>query len=447
MSFRTQVALLVAVLVALAAGAGAVTARVSAERELVEEIDDFLISRSATFTQDLVDRRATVFRPGRTGLVDPRRRPGDTALADADSVVQVVGPSGQVLISQEDGISLPVRAPTDAAFQLETVAVDGTNYRMITRPLPREFTVQVARDLTETEGALTGLQRRLVFGVVIVSAAAALLGWLLARRLTRPIVRLTAAAEEVARTQQLDRPVQVTGAGEVGRLADSFNTMLGELGTSRSQQQRLIEDAGHELRTPLTSLRTNIELLQNPALSDEDRAALLGRLQSEATELTTLVNEVVDLGTDSRSTEAFAPCDLVEIADTVAQRATRRSGRPISITGAPTAPVSGQPQMLDRAVHNLVDNALKFSPDGTVTVEVRTDGVTVHDEGPGVPEHELTLIFDRFHRADTSRDVTGSGLGLSIVKQVAEAHGGTVHAANRPTGGASVGFTVVNDGV
>jgi len=445
MTFRTQVALLVAVLVAAAALVGGVAARVSAERELVEEIDEFLIDRSGAFDDAANARRGFFLRPGAPQVpIRPEagRRPGELDLAAEDSISQIIDPAGEVVIATEGGVALPSRPETELPYELETVSVDGVELRMITRPLARErgFTVQIARDLAETNSALEGLTRRLLVGGLLVTAVAAVLGWLLARRLTRPIGRLTAATEHVTRTKDLDQPVDVGGTGEVGRLADSFNTMLDELGTSRAQQRRLIEDAGHELRTPLTSLRTNVELLQNPDLADDDRARVLARLRSEATELSTLVNEVVDLGTDSRASEPFVPCDLVEIADAVAQRARRRRDRTIELTGVETAPVVGQPQLLGRAVTNLVDNALKFDPTGTVTIEVHSDGIDVLDRGPGIPDDELALVFDRFHRAATSRDVTGSGLGLSIVRQVVEAHGGTVHAANREGGGAAVGF-------
>ncbi len=442
MSFRTQLALLVALLVAVAAGVAGVTARVSAERELVQEIDGFLIDRSGVFTEAALPRPGRAPRPFVDRFADPRRRPGDTDLAGDDSVVQIVAPSGQVVISQEGGASLPVRADVDAPYALEDVSVDGRPFRMISRPMANGFTVQVARDLAETNRALDGLDRRLVAGVVLVSAVAAALGWLLARRLTRPIVELTAATEQVAVTKQFDQPVAARGTGEVGRLADSFNTMLAELGTSRAQQQRLIEDAGHELRTPLTSLRTNVELLQNPALRDDDRAHVLARLRSESSELSTLIDEVVDLGTDSRTSEPFVACDLAEIADSVAQRSRRRHDRIVELEGVDSAPVHGQPQMLGRAMTNLVDNALKFDPEGAITMRVSADGVEVLDRGPGVPAAEIDLIFDRFHRAATSRAVSGSGLGLSIVQQVAQAHGGSVQAANRPGGGAIIGFRV-----
>ncbi len=239
--------------------------------------------------------------------------------------------------------------------------------------------------------------------------------------------------------------MDTAASGEVGRLAGSLTAMLEALDESRSRQQQLVMDAGHELRTPLTTLRTSVELLQRGLVSPEDAERLLLTIGEEVGELTTLVGEIVDLGTDSRQADPPRPCDLAEVAAVVADRARRRHRRDVTVTGNPV-PLHGQPAMLERALSNLVDNAVKFSPAGTpVTIDVQPDRVSVRDHGPGIADQDRPHLFDRFYRASAARTLPGSGLGLAIVAQVAEEHGGTPFAGNDERGGAVVGFTFLPD--
>ncbi|MCU1372882.1 MAG: two-component system sensor kinase, partial [Actinomycetia bacterium] len=297
--------------------------------------------------------------------------------------------------------------------------------------------VQLARTLTETDDILHGLRDRLLLAAVAGSAVAGLVAWEVARRTARPVVQLTAAAEVVAATQDLSVPITVRGGDEVGRLAASFNAMLAALGTSRDQQKRLVADASHELRTPLTAVRTNIDLLlRADDLPDDQRRELLDETRLELDELTALVGELVDLATDARAEEPVGAVDLHEVVDDVAARYRRRTGRVIDVVSDEPAVVEGRRAMLDRAISNLVDNALKFSPGGE-PVELRVTGrtVAVLDHGPGVATEDRERVFDRFYRADATRTMPGSGLGLAIVRQVAEVHGGTAALAPSPGGG------------
>jgi two-component system sensor histidine kinase MprB len=257
------------------------------------------------------------------------------------------------------------------------------------------------------------------------------------RRATRPIERLTETAEHIAATQDLATPIPVRGDDEVGRLAASFNTMLIALDTSREQQQRLVVDASHELRTPLTAVRTNIDFLGHATTLDaEQRAQLIAETRLELDELTNLVSEMVELATDVRSQEPVEPVPLTEVADDVAARFRRRTGHEIVVYADDAGVVDGRRAMLDRAISNLVDNALKFSPDGApVTITVRDTTLEVADRGPGVASAERERVFDRFYRTANARTLPGSGLGLSIVSQIATLHGGTVALDERPGGG------------
>lgn len=314
--------------------------------------------------------------------------------------------------------------------------------------------MQVAQEFSDTEDLLRALQQRTFLLMVAVVVGAGLFGWWLARRITRRLVILTSAAEDVARTRRLGIEVPVTGYDEVGRLGRAFDRMLGRLAQSEEDQRRLVQDAGHELRTPLTSLRTNISLLRRidelpPATRDE----LVADLSQEARELTDLVNELVDLAAGQSDNEPPQRVDLADVAEEVAGLARRRNGREVVVHASGSTVTDGRPGMLQRALSNLVENAAKFDRDGTARIEISVSGFTVSgpvrvevlDRGPGIADADLVRVFDRFYRAADARSLPGSGLGLSIVREVALSHGGAPFAFPREGGGTVIGFTVGGD--
>ncbi|MEU0793504.1 ATP-binding protein [Amycolatopsis sp. NPDC005961] len=320
------------------------------------------------------------------------------------------------------------------------------DYRVITVALgPGRGAVQLAIDVDESRHVLDGLAARIKAVSALVLAVAALAGWLLARQITRRLVRLTDVTEQVSDGRLDDVSVPTGGRDEVGRLAVSFDRMLGRLADARADQERLVQDAAHELRTPLTSLRTNASVLRRFAeLSPESRGRLLDDVDGETRELTHLVDELVELATRRYEAEEATPVELGELVERAADRVRRRSGRAITVEAGASA-LTGQAKALERAVANLLENAVKFAPDGPIEVEVRDGRVRVLDRGPGIADDDAARVFDRFHRADGARRLPGSGLGLAIVRDIALAHGGTVFAEPRPGGGAVVGFTVGAD--
>jgi two-component system sensor histidine kinase MprB len=216
--------------------------------------------------------------------------------------------------------------------------------------------------------------------------------------------------------------------------------MLAALAASRDSQHRLVQDAGHELRTPLTSLRTNIAVLRrHDDLPPRTTAQVLDRLDDEATELTDLVNELVSLATDGRDDEPVSDVELADVVRRVAVRAATRSGRTIHVHTDDSV-VAARPGAVERAVNNLLDNAIKFAPEGEVGVTVQVGRVEVADRGPGIDATDIDHVFDRFFRATAARSSPGSGLGLAIVRDAAESCGGRVFASNREGGGAVLGF-------
>ncbi|SES40402.1 two-component system, OmpR family, sensor histidine kinase MprB [Streptomyces sp. yr375] len=389
--------------------------------------------------------------------------PGHDIVRPARTDVQVLGPDGSVVDGGSPG--LPVGSADRAVAAASTagrmavhkdVDVGSDVYRVATVALGGgRGAVQVAQEFSDTEDLLRALQQRTVILMIAVVTAAGLFGWWLARRITHRLVILTTAAEDVARTRRLGVQVPVTGHDEVGRLGRAFDRMLGRLAQSEEDQRRLVQDAGHELRTPLTSLRTNISLLRRiDELPPDTRLELVADLTQEARELTDLVNELVDLAAGQSDSEPPRQVDLADLAEEVAGLARRRTGRQILIRTSGTTTAYGRPAMLQRAVSNLVENATKFDREGRAPVEIAVTGparpgvvrVEVLDRGPGIAEADLTRVFDRFYRAADARSLPGSGLGLSIVREVALSHEGAPFAARRAGGGSVIGFTVGGSG-
>jgi two-component system, OmpR family, sensor histidine kinase MprB len=297
--------------------------------------------------------------------------------------------------------------------------------------------------LSYLDSSLHRLAIGLVFAALggIVLAAAA--GFLVARSALKPVRRLTRAAEHVAATDDLSFQLPVDGADELSRLGKAFNRMTRSLAGSRERQQRLIADAGHELRTPLTSLRANVDLMlrarrtgrELPAGREE---AMLESVDQQLHELSGLVADLLELSrnaeTGRRRTMRVALHDSVGRA--VERAKLRGPGIEFDVEIDEPWFVEGDPTGLDRAVVNLLDNAVKFSPpDGVVTVRLSRGQYSVQDQGPGIDPADLPRVFERFYRSDTARQLPGSGLGLAIVAQVAEDTGGTIALEPAPGGG------------
>jgi two-component system sensor histidine kinase MprB len=442
MSLRWRIAIGLAVIAALVCALGAATAYVTTRNRLESNVDDSLLAGA----------RAAELRPGGS-----RPGPGgaNATFFGGCPPPGVIGGSAAQVIDAE-GTKTPcffgsLTLPYDASDQhldvgeagLRSVSIDGTEYRLLTLPRADGTTFQVARSLAENEEVLSSLRLQLLLISLIGIAAAAVLGWFFARRIVRPIEKLRATAEQIARTQDLDAPIPESGGGEVGSLAGSFSTMVGALAESKRQQQQLVADASHELRTPLTSLRTNAELLDRTgALTDDQRERAVQGIRLEVNELTDLVSELVELATDQADAEVPEPVALAGLAEDVAARTRRRTGRDVIVTvdgDAGTALIG--PHAVDRALSNLVENAVKYSGDA-IEVVVSGRRIEVLDRGPGIAPEDQGHVFDRFYRAATARTEPGSGLGLAIVQQIVERQGGRVWARSREGGGAAVGFEV-----
>jgi two-component system sensor histidine kinase MprB len=325
------------------------------------------------------------------------------------------------------------------------VSVEGVQVRVLTQPFGTNRAVQVALPLTETNSLLSRL--RLILALVVIGgiALAALLGRLVAGAVVAPLKHLTRTTEHVTRTQDLSGRIDPHGDDEIGRLAGSFNAMLdalqgsmGALDASVVAQRQLVADASHELRTPVTSVRTNIELLQQmgPQMDAEEHGRLLDDAVEQLEDLTRLINDLIDLARGEEPNVEVEDTRLDLLVREVADRARARLPEAEMLLDLSPAIVPAVPARLERAVSNLIENALKYGP-ATGPVEIALHGreLTVRDHGPGIAAEDLPHIFDRFYRGAAARSRPGSGLGLAIVRQVAAQQGGVITAEAAPGGG------------
>ena len=436
---QRRVAYLTAVAVALAVAgtsiAGYLTLRYSLYNALDDELTDVAQSLAVPVAQDIRSLGGLTERALEAGNIS-------VAAVRADGAVFYV-PGERTHLNlgpKEVAVSKLQSGPSTRSGE----ASNGEPYRIVAVTMPDldNYALVLGRPLAATNNILSSLSLVLIlFGVAGV-VLAGIVGAAVARSSLGPMRSLSLAVEHITRTEDL-QPIEITAAGDIALLADAFNAMLRSLATSRDRQQRLIADASHELRTPLTSLRTNIDLLaadtSTGMLTPADRTAILSDVKAQLQEFTALIGDLVQLARDER----VAPerIDFRDVVNSAIDRVRRRAhGLAFDVELNPFY-VIGESDTLERAVTNLLDNAVKWSPPGgTVRVQLEGDRLRVADQGPGIAEADLPYVFDRFYRSDTARNTPGTGLGLSIVAQAVTMHGGWIKAGRSAQGGAE--FTI-----
>ena len=378
--------------------------------------------------------------------------PGDSAMGE--SVIRVVDEFGRPLAATDREIDL---GPPAAGI------TDMGRFSVASEPIPDSGSlpsfVQYGKPDDDVEATINRLWLFLAAGVLGGTALALLAGLAVADRAMRPISALTTLARDITTTRDPSRRMPIPAADdEIGELAETMDGMLASLDEARTERERAFErqrefvaDASHELRTPLTSVQANLELLQASlgGRDPEDRHAVDSALGSTR-RMSRLVSDLLllaraDAGRSSVRTET----DLSAIARAVVDELEPLSeGRTIHTTFEEGLPVEGNRDELHRLALNLVENALRHTPEGS-NIQVsarREDGsavLEVADDGPGIPAEIRDQVFDRIVRGDGPADTAakgGSGLGLAIVRAVADSHGGTVETGESPHGGAR--FTV-----
>jgi len=456
-SFRRRITLAAAAAVAVAVMLASLLTYLLASHQLHKQVDEQLRSRSIglriiarTSPQALAKRNEGFLK---TPLLSLESNPFGNLAPHPDQVrgyQQLVNAGGKILFRSTPSVTLPVETRTlklaanGGAPFFRDARTANTHLRILTEAARRGYALQLAQPLTSVDRILHRLRIILVLLDIGGVALAALLGRLVAGAAVAPLKRLTEATEHVRRTQDLSERIEPAGEDEIGQLAEGFNAMLdalqesiGALDASVHAQRQLVADASHELRTPVTSLRTNIEVLrQQPGMALADRNRLLDDVVEQTEELTALMNDLIELSRDEQPAGESEDVRLDLVVQEAIERAHRHSQQTQFEVQLTPLLLSGAPQRLSRAINNLIDNAVAYSPAGTsVEVDLHGTELTVRDHGPGIAEQDLPHVFDRFYRGADARGRPGSGLGLAIVRQVAEQYGGSVRAERAAGGG------------
>jgi signal transduction histidine kinase len=422
--------------------------------DLSDEIDGSLRAQAGNLTNVYRVRAA----------LSPRARerviPQPSVFSSPSFHVQILDTSGQI-VERTPGLGsrqLPVspaalREAADGEEEVfETVTLEGQQVRVYTMALltDDEFQgyVQVARSLEALNDSLAVLSRTLLSGGAVLLVISMIVAWLLAGITLRPIDRITQAAREIGRSGRLDRRLAPARTrDEVAQLAETFNHMMDRLESAFAGQRRFVADASHELRTPLTTIRGNLELLRRSgAVEDPVMGEALQDVIEESARMARLVDGLLALArADSGQVLRRSPVQLDQLIRAVYRDAqAMERGAAVTLGPLDQAQVTGDPDALKQLLLILMDNGLKYTPEGTVTVSLRVEGanalVSVRDNGVGISPEDLPHVFERFYRSPSARASGGTGLGLAIAHWIADEHGASIEVQSEP-GQGSV-FTV-----
>jgi two-component system sensor histidine kinase MprB len=465
MSFQRRVTLASATAVAIAVAIASAATYVLVHNELNRHVNRSL----STLAQGLVNAeqampvKAVSSPPSGSAAPYPysvllRRfpdRPGDvTNVADLVSAAGTIYPAyrGQPLALSGRTLAA-VRALARSGGRPESfdATANGTQFRVQAAAVGPGYAVVVSHSLTDINSTLDELRLILVILTLGGIALAALLGWFVARTALAPVRRLTTTVQHVAATRDLGERIDERRRDELGSLARSFNSMLTvldetvhKLDESARMQRRLVADASHELRTPVTSVRTNIEILERAAdMPEAERHHLIADVVVQLEELSALINDLIELAREDEHVDSREEVRFDILVTEAVERARRHAPHVRFEVDLEQTLVNGVPSRLDRAVNNLLDNAVKFAgAEEPIEVRLHDGELEIRDHGPGIDAEDMPHVFDRFFRGARSRARPGSGLGLAIVRQVAELHAGSVSVAAAPGGGTVVRLRV-----
>ncbi|MDQ2788552.1 MAG: ATP-binding protein [Actinomycetota bacterium] len=380
-------------------------------------------------------------------------------LGPTDQIVQLRTLDGRLLASSPLAGTQPL---LDAAQRRRALAgrvsftttVSGVRSRLLATTvtfLGQRVFVVLGTTSDVSDAAVDRVQTTLVVGgppAVLLAGAGA---WLLAGAALRPVERMRREAADISDRDNGRRLAVPSTRDEVAALAATINGLLARLQEALERERGFVADAGHELRTPLAILRAELELAARPGRSREALVEAVSHAGEETDRLIRLAEDLLLLARADNAQPFLRPVPLLlpDLLGAAARGAGARAearGVAVAVRGPAALTVVADPDRLRQAVDNLLDNATRHAPSGSVVeVNVTANGtgmimVEVADRGPGFPVEFLPNAFERFHRADAARtrDGGGTGLGLSIVQAITEAHGGHATVGNRPGGGATV---------
>ena len=438
MSFRLRLTVLASLAVAAAIVGASFVVYYTDRHELISQVDSDLASGLALPPLDLYSAGSSRgFAQAAVGA-QARRAGGTTPLRGlAPGVFRLVLPRSSTALQVKVLKLKAGGAPAMLRPKFRTTTVNGLPTRVLSIS-SRNEAVTISRSLLDVDRNLSRLKWLLLVISLGGVGAAAILGAFVSGRAVAPLRRLTETTERIVETGDLSERIGLRGRDEISRLSTRLDELLAGLEASLRAQRQLVADASHELRTPIATLRANIGLLAHPgALDLKEREELIKDVQDELESMTALVAELVELARGEEPDVAPTEFRLDELVQGAVERAARRAPEIAFRTRLEPSLITGVPERVERAVTNLLDNARKWSPSSeTVDVAVHDGLVEVRDRGPGIAFDDLPLVFNRFYRAKAARGMPGAGLGLSIVKQIADAHGGSVSVDEAADGGA-----------
>jgi two-component system OmpR family sensor kinase len=316
--------------------------------------------------------------------------------------------------------------------------------RVSTRP---ESVLVVGASLEQRNHTLTVLSDLLFVGGPALLILTCLAGYVLAARALAPVEKMSAQAARISGSPAGERLPTPEARDEISSLGDTLNDLLDRVEEALARERSFVSDASHELRTPLAVLKLELEFALASDISRQELQERVSSASEEVDRLTKVANDLLFIARadQGRLPLQTGPVEVADVLNAVAERfgaPARQQERTVSTpSGPPGSLIEGDETWIEQALNNLVSNALRYG-EGPVTLTAReaANRIELHvlDEGRGFAPGFLTSAFERFSRADPARSRGGAGLGLSIVRAIAEAHGGCAGAANRPGGGADV---------
>lgn len=366
-------------------------------------------------------------------------------LSENSEVLEVVGPHGVEPRAIPQSLSQP-------EFQTIAEAREVDRIRVYTLPVLEGGRVlgwiQAMQSLGGAEESLDRLRTVLLVGVGLLSLLAGFAGYFLAARALTPIDKITNTAHRIS-TEDLSARLNLPDNGdEVSRLANTFDEMLARIESGFARERQFTADASHELRTPLTAMQTILSFIRERERPAKEYRQALDDLAEETDRLHELVEDLLQLARGERGFELNRePIDLItllaDVADSLRPLAENK-GLTLTCDLPPSLVISGDMDLLIRLIVNLLDNAIKYTDRGSITLSAeekdRWAVIEVEDTGMGIPSEHLPHIFERFYTIEPSRSSKGTGLGLSIAKQIVEGHGGRIKVRSETTRGTT--FTI-----